>query len=131
MLEVILISALLVLIIGFMAWDRRAPSLSKHEIGQHGFTPGIKLTWQVPFIAAGVFGSLAAAEVWALFSGSAPSWTSTRASWRVLHSLLGPYTNLVPSLGLALCLVALGFSRRRLYKRYRVAAHRVSGLTPR
>jgi type IV secretory pathway VirB2 component (pilin) len=124
LLEVIVIAALLIVILGFMAWDRRAPALSKGEIGQHEFTPGMKLSWQVPFIAAGVFVTLAAAEFWALLSGSAPLWSSTRAAWQMLHSLLGPYTNLVPSLGMALCLFALGFGRLRLYKRRCVVSQR-------
>jgi hypothetical protein len=122
LLEVAVIAALLIVILGFMAWDRLAPGPSTREIGQHGFTPATKLSWQVPFIAAGVCVSFAAAEFWALLSGSAPFWTSTRASWQALHSLLGPYTNLVPSLGLALFLSAVGFNRLRLYKQRRVAS---------
>jgi hypothetical protein len=124
LLEVAVIAALLIVILGFMAWDRRAPALSKNAIGQHGFTPGTKLTWQVPFIASGVCASIAAAEFWALLSGIAPLWTSARVGWQVLHSLLGPYTNLAPSLGLALCLFAFGLGRRRLYKRGRLASQR-------
>ena len=109
-----------------MVWDRRIPMLSKQEISSHGFAPGARQTWQVPFVAAGVSAAIAAAELWALLFGSAPLWTSSRDGWKALHSLLGPYTNLVPALGLGALLLVLGVARLRSYKRAMLAAGPVS-----
>ena len=118
MLELAVISALLAIIVGFMMWDRRtAAPMKQQDTARTGIAPGVGSTWQVPLIAACVSMAVAAAEFWALLGGSAPLWKSTRHGWKALHGVLGPYTNLLPSVVFGLLLLALGISRYRAYIR--------------
>ena len=114
MLEVLVILALLVVIIGFMIYDRRARTVgSARRLLESGHTPGESLRWSIPALASVVCASTSLLAF--LGTGNQRGATTSRSRFvqLFLESVLGEDALAYVSLALAVIFAVIAVSQWR------------------